>query len=67
MGAKKKPQETIGLSELGVAPDEVGDAGSATEVYAVGEPPPRGDSRRIEDNGDAATAILEYLSEKKLI
>jgi electron transfer flavoprotein beta subunit len=67
MGAKKKPQETVGLSDLGIAPDEVGDAGSATEVYAVGEPPPRGDSRRIEDNGDAANAILEYLSEKKLI
>jgi electron transfer flavoprotein beta subunit len=67
MGAKKKPQETIGLSELGVAPDEVGDAGSATEVYAVREPPPRGDSRRIEDNGDAAEAILQYLSEKKLL
>ena len=37
------------------------------DVYAVGEPPPRGESRRIEDNGDAAEAILEYLAEKKLI
>jgi hypothetical protein len=33
----------------------------------VGEPPARGESRRIEDNGDAAEAILEYLAEKKLI
>jgi hypothetical protein len=30
-------------------------------------PPPRGESRRIEANGDAAGAILEYLAEKKLI
>jgi hypothetical protein len=33
----------------------------------VGQPPPRGESRRIEDNGDAAEAILEYLTEKKLV
>jgi electron transfer flavoprotein beta subunit len=67
MGAKKKPQDSVALSELGLGPDDVGEAGSRTEVYAVGEPPPRGESRRIEDNGDAAEAILEYLAEKKLV
>jgi electron transfer flavoprotein beta subunit len=67
MGAKKKPQDSVALSDLGLGPDDVGEAGSRTEVYAVGEPPARGESRRIEDNGDAAEAILEYLTEKKLI
>jgi electron transfer flavoprotein beta subunit len=67
MGAKKKPQETLTLSDLDLSADEVGEAGSPTEVYAVGEPPPRGESRRIEDNGNAAEAILQYLSEKKLV
>ena len=67
MGAKKKPQDSITTADLGVDPEEVGETGSRTEVYAVGEPPPRGESRRIEDNGNAAEAILEYLSEKKLI
>ena len=48
--------------------DEAGENGSQTEVYALGEPPSRGDSRRIEDeNGNAADAIVAYLQEKKLI
>ena len=67
MGAKKKPQDSVTTADLGLGPDEIGETGSRTEVYAVGEPPPRGESRRIEDNGNAAEAILEYLSEKKLI
>jgi electron transfer flavoprotein beta subunit len=67
MGAKKKPQDSVSLADLGLEPDEVGEPGSRTEVYALGDPPARGESRRIEDNGDAAEAILEYLAEKKLI
>jgi electron transfer flavoprotein beta subunit len=68
MGAKKKPQETVSLSELGVSPDEAGEAGSRTEVYAINEPPPRGESLRIEDDGgDAASKIVEYLAERKLV
>jgi electron transfer flavoprotein beta subunit len=68
MGAKKKPQETLGASDLGVGADEAGENGSRTEVYALGDPPSRGDSRRIEDeNGNAADAIVTYLQEKKLI
>jgi electron transfer flavoprotein beta subunit len=67
MGAKKKPQDSVTGADLGLGPEEIGATGSRTEVYAVGEPPPRGESRRIEDNGNAAEAILEYLAEKKLI
>jgi hypothetical protein len=57
----------VTLSDLGISAEEVGESGSATEVYALGDPPPRGESRRIEDNGDAAQAILDYLTEKKLV
>jgi electron transfer flavoprotein beta subunit len=68
MGAKKKPQDTLGAADLGVGADEAGENGSQTEVYALGEPPSRGDSRRIEDeNGNAADEIVAYLQEKKLI
>jgi electron transfer flavoprotein beta subunit len=67
MGAKKKPQDTVAVAELGLDSSEVGEAGSRTEVYALGEPPARGDSKRIEDDGNAAEAILEYLTEKKLV
>jgi electron transfer flavoprotein beta subunit len=67
MGAKSKPQETVGLGELGLAPDEVGDAGSRTEVLALGAPPARGESRKIEDDGTAAQQILDFLVEKKVV
>jgi electron transfer flavoprotein beta subunit len=68
MGAKKKPQETLSLSDLGLSADDAGDAGSRTEVYALADPPSRGESQRIEeDGGGAAEKIVEYLSSHKLI
>jgi electron transfer flavoprotein beta subunit len=68
MGAKKKPQELVTLADLGLAGDDAGEAGSRTEVYALGEPASRGDSVRIEDEGgDAAGKIVEYLTSKKLL
>ena len=67
MGAKRKPQDAVSVSDLGLDPSGVGEEGSRTEVYGIGEPPTRGESRRIEDDGAAAEAILEYLAEKKLV
>ena len=67
MGAKSKPQETVTSSDLGLGADEIGEAGKRTEVYAVGDPPPRGDSVKIEDDGSAAEKIVDYLSERKLL
>lgn len=67
MGAKAKPQETLALADLGLGPEEVGDAGSRTEVLALRPPPPRGESRTIEDDGTAAQQILDLLVERKLV
>ena len=67
MGAKSKPQETLSLADLGVEPDRAGEQGSRTEVYALGDPPPRGDSKKIEGDGNAAQAILDFLAEKRLV
>lgn len=68
MGAKKKPQETVSLSDLGLAADDAGEAGSRTEVHGLSDPPSRGESERIEDDGPAAAEkIVEYLSSHKLI
>ena len=67
MGAKKKPQETVGLADVGVEGDRAGDAGSRTEVYAVDEPPPRGETVKIEDDGTGAEKIVEFLLERKVI
>jgi electron transfer flavoprotein beta subunit len=67
MGAKTKPQETLTLSNLGVEPERVGEAGAKTTVLELAAPPSRGDSVKIEDDGSAAEKILEYLVEKRLL
>src|SRR5437763_1974062 len=67
MGAKKKPQETVSLSDLGVERERAGESGSRTEVYALGEPPPRGETQRVEDDGSGAEKILEFLLERKAL
>jgi electron transfer flavoprotein beta subunit len=67
MGAKKKPQDVVSLADLGLEADGVGEAGSRTAVLALGAPPPRGDSQKIEDDGTAAEQIVEFLAGKRLI
>jgi electron transfer flavoprotein beta subunit len=67
MGAKKKPFEILSLGDVGVDAGDAGEAGSNTEVLALGEPPSRGDARKIEDDGNAAQAIVDFLAEKRLV
>src|SRR6266511_3257684 len=67
MGAKKKPQESIGTGELGLDASQVGQAGSKTEVLALGDPPARGETVKIEDDGSSAEKIVEFLAEKRLL
>jgi electron transfer flavoprotein beta subunit len=67
MGAKKKPFDTLSLADIDVDAGEAGEAGSKTEVLALGEPPSRGDARKIEDDGSAAQQIVDFLAEKRLV
>jgi electron transfer flavoprotein beta subunit len=67
MGAKSKPQETVSLADLGVDAGAAGEQGSGTEVRALSDPPPRGETRKIEDDGSAAEQIVAFLAEKRLI
>jgi electron transfer flavoprotein beta subunit len=67
MGAKKKPQDTVSLADLGVEADRAGEAGSRTEVYAIGDPPPRGETQKVEDDGSGAEKIVEFLLERKAL
>ena len=67
MSAKGKPQEKLALGDAGVEADRMGEQGSKTEVLALADPPPRGDSRKIEDDGNAAQAIVDFLAEKRLV
>jgi hypothetical protein len=36
-------------------------------VLALGDPPPRGETRKIEDDGSGAEKIVEFLAEKRLL
>jgi len=67
MGAKKKPFDVLSLADLGIDAAEAGEAGSKTEVLALSNPPSRGDARKIEADGNAAEAIVDFLAEKRLI
>jgi len=67
MGAKSKPQEVLALADLGVEPSLAGEQGSGTEVVGLGDPPPRGDTLRIEDDGSAAEKVVEFLAARKLL
>jgi electron transfer flavoprotein beta subunit len=63
MGAKAKPQETLAAADVG------GVAESRTVVLALAPPPPRGESRRVDDGSadDAAEAIVAFLAEKRVL
>jgi electron transfer flavoprotein beta subunit len=67
MGAKKKPQETKSLADVGVDAGQAGEAGSRTTVLALSDPPSRGDTLKIEDDGSGAQKIFDFLVERKLI
>ena len=61
MSAKSKPQETLSAADVGGAGE------SRTVVLALSPPPARGEGRKIEDDGNAAEAILEFLAERRLV
>lgn len=67
MAAKKKPLDVLGLGDLGLDPGRVGEPGSCTTVRSLADPPSRADSRKVEDEGDAAEVIVEYLVDRQLV
>jgi electron transfer flavoprotein beta subunit len=67
MGAKKKPLDTLTASDLGIAADVVGVTGSRTVVLTVGAPPARARAVTLEEDGNTAQAIVDYLVEHDLV
>ena len=61
MDAKKKPVETLSMADLGAkrAPEQL--------VLAIVDAPERTGGRKIEDDGEAHQAIVELLTQKKVI
>jgi electron transfer flavoprotein beta subunit len=67
MGAKKKPQDVKSLADVGVDAGRAGEAGSRTTVISLSPPESRGGNQKIEDDGNAAQQILDFLVERKLV
>jgi electron transfer flavoprotein beta subunit len=67
MAAKKKPVETVTLSELGISSDDAGGAHSWSVVETVTPRPPREGGSVITDGGTAGAQIADYLATAKLI
>ena len=63
MGAKSKPMDRIGASDLGV--DGAGGAGQT--ITAVEPAPERKAGEIVKDEGDGAARIADFLAEKKVI
>jgi electron transfer flavoprotein beta subunit len=67
MGAKKKPLDVLTLTDLGIDPGGAGEAGSGTRVLGLSAPPTRAGAVTVEDDGNAARAICDFLLEKQLV
>ena len=68
MAAKKKPLETMSLSDLGVESDKVGLSVAWSQVEDTTERPPRTAGEIVTDeDGSGATALVEFLASKKFI
>lgn len=67
MGAKKKPQDVVALGDVGAEAGRAGSAGSKTTVQALNDPPSRGDTVKIEDDGSGAEKVVAFLAERKLV
>ena len=64
---EKKPLDVVALSDVGVDAAEAGQAGARTLVLELGTPPARGSCTRVDDESQAAQAIVEFLADRQLI
>jgi electron transfer flavoprotein beta subunit len=67
MAAKKKPVETLALTDLGLDEGQAGLAASATEVVSFAKRPPRAAGEIVADDGDGGTKAAEFLAARKFI
>jgi electron transfer flavoprotein beta subunit len=67
MAAKKKPVQTLGLADLGIAADEVGAAGATSAVLQHSKRPPRSGGNKITDEGTGGAQLVEFLVAEKFV
>lgn len=67
MSAKKKPFVQYSLADLGIDPAQVGEAGARERVLAIGKVEARAAGQVINDDGNAAQAIADFLQRYQLL
>src|SRR3954469_12570543 len=69
MGAKKKPLDTVGIGDVGIEADRVGEGGSRVVCGEFKAPPEKAGGTIIEDEDTNETVekVLAWLDERKLI
>jgi electron transfer flavoprotein beta subunit len=69
MGAKKKPLDALGASDVGIDSSMVGEEGSRVQCGDFHDPPAKAAGQIIEDEdtGETVEKIIAWLDERKLI
>ncbi|MFF3766245.1 electron transfer flavoprotein subunit beta/FixA family protein [Streptomyces sp. NPDC001922] len=67
MAAKKKPVETLDLSDLGIEAEEVGLEGAWSKVDDAAQRPPRTAGTIVKDEGEGGKQLAEFLAGQKFI
>jgi electron transfer flavoprotein beta subunit len=67
MAAKKKPVDTVSLADLGLDPSGVGLANAATAVVDFAGRPPKGAGVKVNDEGDGAQQLVDFLAGQKIV
>jgi len=67
MAAKKKPVESLSLTDLGIDAGEVGLVGAWTRVVSFTSAPPRQAGTVVTDDGTGADKLVEFLVAKKFV
>ena len=67
MAAKKKPVETVGVTDLGMDAAAVGQAAAWSAVADFATRPPKPAGTIVADEGDGGSRIAAYLTEQKFI
>ncbi|WP_270264055.1 electron transfer flavoprotein subunit beta/FixA family protein [Kocuria marina] len=67
MAAKKKPSAVLTLADIGVDPASVGRDAAAASVRSASERPPREAGTMVHDDGEAGTALADFLAQNRLL
>jgi electron transfer flavoprotein beta subunit len=67
MAAKKKPVEKKTLADLGLDPSAVGLATATSQVLDFAGRPPKGAGVKVNDEGDGAQKLVDFLAGQKIV